>query len=48
MKRFIQQLLCNHRYEIIPEYDDHEERQKIIDNLKDGEMWCFQQITQMY
>lgn len=33
----IKQFFCTHHYEIIKEFDDREERSKLINELKNGE-----------
>ena len=41
MIKKLKQLFCKHAYTIMPEFDDEEERNKIIMNLKKGESIAF-------
>ncbi len=38
---WIKQLFCIHKYIIMPEYDDEEERNKLISELREGESIAF-------
>lgn len=40
----IQQFFCRHNYEIPKEYDDYEERNRLVSELKEGESISFSRI----
>ena len=40
----IVELFCNHDYQIIPEYDDAEERDNLVFELKKGESISFSRL----
>jgi hypothetical protein len=41
---WLQQLFCNHNYKIPPEYDDQEERDTLVRELKQGESIAFSRL----
>ena len=41
LSKWLQQLFCNHKYSIPTEYDDQEERDKLVSELKKGESIAF-------
>jgi hypothetical protein len=39
--RWLKQIFCNHDYEIVKEYDDFEERDRLVSNLAQNETIVF-------
>lgn len=40
----LKQIFCKHEYRIPKEYDDHEERARLVGGLKDGEIISFSRL----
>ena len=40
----LKQIFCNHNYRIIPEFNDKEERNKLVSELKKGESIAFSRL----
>ena len=44
MLKKLKQIFCIHKYRIVPKYDDVEERNKLIGELKEGESIAFSRL----
>lgn len=44
MNKILKQLFCNHDYRIPKELDDEEDRNKLVAELKQGEMISFSRL----
>lgn len=40
----LKQIFCKHEYRIPKEYDDQEERDRLVSELKEGEMIAFSRL----
>lgn len=40
----LKQIFCKHEYRIPKEYDDQEERDRLVSELKDGDMIAFSRL----